>query len=208
MSLKSNTKAPSKNSTKKSKIVSENDAIVTILSNVTFGNEKTKLFQDEKQIAKLASIRTKDEKFLLNEEYPHILYEVIGGFYKLMKEKSKDFDKIIDSLENITKDFDKIIDFLETIVKDENFSIEDDDISIIFEAPWFQKEIDSYKTKIDRLKTKISVKKGIVKCPDCIRNNRKPIDNTESVEFQNRSSDEPMALMNSCLNCNYKWVIN
>jgi hypothetical protein len=190
MSLKTTKKAPSiKKNKKNNKEDEENNDVKQILSD-------TKIFT-ESQIEELVKIKTYKDDYLLNSEYTDILYEIIGGFYKISKENS-----------NNVENFNKIIEYLKLIVNDEDFSVEDDDFVIIFSAPWFEKESIEYKKMIERLKSKITVKKGIMKCPDCIRNNRKPIDNTESIEIKNRGSDEPMSVKSNCLNCNYVWMIN
>jgi DNA-directed RNA polymerase subunit M/transcription elongation factor TFIIS len=198
MSLKTNTKAPAK-STKKDIPKSDNKNVVALLKDITitYDSENIPLFANERDIIRIANIRcASDDNFLLNIQYQSLLYEIIGGFNKFFKENN--IDGVVD--------YETVIRFLEIIAADENFSLKDEDITFLFQSPWYDKENKIYQGSLDRLKTKISVKKGVFKCPDCIRNKRTPVNNTESIEFQNRSSDEPLSVMNTCNNCNYKWV--
>jgi len=191
MSLKNKKVAPP-TGTGRSKIstIKPNTAMINFLQEVTVqgGN----LLFDEETVKSLAGIRCTDGEFLLSLDYPQIVYEIIGGFDKLKKLGIKDFE--------IT------IDFLKSIAQSKNFSVKNDDISFIFEAPWYEEESKIHRATIDRLKTKISVKKGIFKCPDCLRNKRDAT-KTETIEFQTRSGDEPLTNFNTCNNCGWKWVI-
>lgn len=170
---------------------SENEEIIIILSDISLKDGKTKLFTSKDNINKLASLRCGDDEFLLNVKYPDLLYEIIGGF-----------NKLYDTHTN----FDVGFKFLQTLVDNPDFTVKDEDISVLFAAPWFDRENELYREALDRMKTKISVKKGIFNCPDCVRNKRTPINNTESVTMTTRAADEPESVINTCNNCGYKWM--
>ncbi len=191
MSLRTKGQAPTSNKNKVATPKKSNAEIIKILREVTIRDNEF-LFEDDDIIKELASIKTVDGDFLLNENYPNLLFEIIGGFAKLNKEKI---------------DFGKAIEYIKVVIKDNNFSLRDEDFTIIFKLPWFLEEQRNYLGTINRMKTKISVKKGIFKCPECIKNKRTPVNDTESVEVMSRSADEPMDVYNTCNNCGYKWKI-
>jgi len=187
MSLKVNKKAPTS-----SKKKSSNNKVFKLLEGISFDKDKETIYLfNYEQLEKLTNIKCTNDDFLLTLDYPQLLYEIIGGFYKCYREKI---------------DFNTVIDFLFIIAKEPDFSLKNEDITILFRSPYFEKEYKIYRQSIDRLKTKISVKKGIFKCPVCVREKRKPDDRRETIEFQNRSSDEPMAIFNTCNNCGHKWI--
>ncbi len=191
MSLKTKTVAPSSESAKtKTSTPKSNSSVLKLLKKIKTGNGDH-LF-DDKTATQLSNIRCVDQSFLLSEDYPDFIYEIIGGFDKLRKM-------------NIT-DFGIAIQFLTSIAEDENFALENEDFSFIFEGPWYSEESKNYKEYINRLKTKIKIKKGIFKCPACKREGRKD-NNTESIELQTRSGDEPLSVHNTCNTCGWKWVI-
>jgi DNA-directed RNA polymerase subunit M/transcription elongation factor TFIIS len=78
--------------------------------------------------------------------------------------------------------------------------------SYIDRAPWYGKEEIAYQEEIKRLKIKIAVKKGIFPCPVCQGAGRGAF-NTNTVEIQVRSGDEPPSNFNDCNTCGHKWRI-
>jgi len=198
MSLKPKTVAPTKKSiTPKSKTSRTNDEVVAILKKVSFADkdDKTIKFFTDSQIENLVQIRVaSDNEFLLSIKHPYYLYEIIGGFYKLRKATNS--DTVIDNC----------ITFLGNLSQEPSFSLFDDDLTILFRVPWYDKERQLYKETLDRMKTKISIKKGILECHKC-KSAQRPSYNTESVEFQTRSSDEPMTVVTTCNECGNKWWV-
>jgi len=71
---------------------------------------------------------------------------------------------------------------------------------IIFENPLLSKAKDKMAMDMEIYRNKISVEVGAVNCKKC------GSQETMSVEKQQRSSDEPMTIKVTCLQCNYKWT--
>lgn len=144
----------------------------------------------EKDAKYLSSLKFHGDFFLDIEYNPSTLYEIVGSFNKLSM---------------MGKNFQLGFDFLESIKDDESIDKDSNPSEFIFKGPWFEDEKDEYENDIQRLKQKITTKTGIYKCPVCVKNGESITTNTETVEIQTRSSDEPMSVFNKCNNCDHAW---
>jgi len=70
---------------------------------------------------------------------------------------------------------------------------------ILFENPLLSEAKEKLELDMEIFRNKVDVAKGAVDCKKC------GSDETLSVEKQTRSSDEPMTIMVTCLQCGHKW---
>src|SRR5258706_3446211 len=165
----------------------ETKTLKRILESITIKKAGELLFTED-QIGILLSLTFADSTPFLSLK-TDILYEFIGGCEKIKREEGN-----IDELIQLTQ-AELLVATLETY-------------NVIDKALWFKNERGYYEREIARFKTKIIVKRGIFKCPQCLasKEGRDPT-NTNTVEIQTRSGDEPITNFNDCNNCGYRWKV-
>ena len=163
--------------------------IKTITNILSLQIKKERLFTDE-NIDELLKLTFSNGVPFLSMSKKDILFEFIGGYEKFQREKEGNFDYFILLTEAIL-----------SVAIPATYSIIDG-------APWFKTEKIYYEKEIRRLKIQITAKKGIFKCPQCLasKEKRDPT-NTETVEIQIRSGDEPTTNFNNCNTCGYRWKV-
>lgn len=182
MSLKEKNPAP-KAKDRSETVVRKKDkrkGLTKILSQISTEGDGNFLFTSQ-QIDAILDLTLKNGKpfITLESEYT---YEFIGGCEKFKREGDDISELIV-----ITQD-----------------QLNQGNYNYVNNAPWFEKERKIYQEELKRAKTKVVVKKGIFKCPNCVREKREP-NNTETDIYSTRSGDEPLTVHNRCNTCGYSW---
>lgn len=149
--------------------------------------ETSPLFTKE-QIENLMKITLPNGDFFITLDSDHT-FEFIGGCEKIRREGGS-----IDDLISITQ-----VEIDNYTGKKKYYSY-----NLIVGRPWFEDEKKNYDEEIKRLKNNVIKRKGVFKCPLCIKEGRDP-NNTETDVFSTRSGDEPLTVFNTCLTCGKKW---
>jgi DNA-directed RNA polymerase subunit M/transcription elongation factor TFIIS len=145
------------------------------------------LFNAE-QLEKLLKITLPNDSFFINLDSDRT-FEFIGGCEKVRREGGS-----IDDLISMTQlEMDNYTGSKKKYVYD-----------LISNKLWFAEEKKNYEDEVKRLKNNVVTRKGVFKCPLCIKEGRDP-NNTETDVFSTRSGDEPLTVFNSCNTCGKKW---
>jgi len=149
--------------------------------------ESSPLFT-KNQIENLMKMTLPNGEFFIELDSDHT-FEFIGGCEKIRREGGS-----IDDLISMTQ-----VEMDNYTGKKKHYSY-----NLIIGRPWFEDEKKNYDEEIKRLKNNVIKRKGIFKCPLCIKEGRDP-NNTETDVFSTRSGDEALTVFNTCLTCGKKW---